>query len=142
MKIVINSDSSYTRAINDLYDLYQEQKYLKVSVTVGKDRSLEQNAISHTWYSEVSDKLKEHTPGEVKSLCKLHRGLPILRGEDEHFNEVCCKVIDPLPYEDKLKAMEILPVTSLMTIKQMSKYLEAVQANYLGRVNLTFPEET
>ena len=42
----------------------------------------------------------------------------------------------------KLKVMRLLPVTSLMTKAQLSKYLEAVQADFGSRgVVLAFPME-
>ncbi|WP_373031656.1 hypothetical protein [Sulfurovum sp.] len=104
-----------------------------------KDRTLSQNAISHVWYTEVSKKEGEYTPGEVKNLCKYHIGLPILRGEDAKFNAICEQWIDPLPYEEKIAAMEFLPVTSRMSKKQKSVYLEGMQKNYSGRVHLIFP---
>ena len=53
---------------------------------------------------------------------------------------MCEKVIDHLPYEDKIGAMKYLPVTSLMKTKQKSEFLEALQKNYSGRVELDFPE--
>jgi len=105
------------------------------------DRSLEQNALSHKWYAIVSETEHEYTPEQVKRLCKYHIGLPILRGDDPDFNAWCVRVIDPLPYEDRIEAMEFLDVTSLMKVGQMSRYLEGVQANYAGRVPLTFPDD-
>jgi hypothetical protein len=106
-----------------------------------RDRSLEQNALSHKWYSIVSETEHEYTPGQIKSRCKYHFGLPILRGDDPDFNAWCVKVIDPLPYESRIEAMEHLDVTSLMKVPQMSRYLEQVQAHYAGRVDLRFPDE-
>lgn len=102
-------------------------------------RSLSQNAISHVWYNEVAKKEGEYTPGEVKNLCKYHIGLPILRGEDSKFSAICEQWIDPLPYEEKIAAMEFLPVTSRMNKKQKAIYLEGMQDNYAGRVHLVFP---
>jgi len=50
-----------------------------------------------------------------------------------------------LSYGQKLKAMDILPVTRMMTVGQMSGYLEAVQEHYAGRVvdavELEFPSD-
>ena len=44
-------------------------------------------------------------------------------------------------YEQKLSVMRYLPVTSLMTKKQLSEYLETIQAAYADRVALQFPQE-
>ena len=142
MKIIVNSDRSLVHAFNTISELLEADKYLQLNIIEkGKSRTLQQNALSHSWYSEVSKKEQEYTPGQVKCLCKYHFGLPILRGDDEDYNEKCALVIDPLSYENKIKAMEYWPVTSWMKTKQLSIYLQHVQAHYLGRVNLVFPDE-
>lgn len=105
----------------------------------GKPRSLDQNAISHKWYEQVSNELKECSELDVKCFCKLHYGVPILRAEDDDFREAYDTAIKPLPYEKKLIAMRVLPVTSIMSVKQLSQYLEIVQDAYAGRVRLEFP---
>jgi hypothetical protein len=140
-KIKIYSKETLSNAIGVLRQAFKDKGYLTMSISTGKARSLSQNALSHAWYTQVAVEEGEYTDGEVKRLCKFHFGLPILRGEDEHFNEVCCQTIDPLPYESKIAAMEYLPVTSLMKTKQLARYLEAVQAHYVGRVELLFPED-
>ncbi|WP_401733486.1 hypothetical protein [Stenotrophomonas muris] len=77
----------------------------------------------------------------MKSFCKLHFGVPILRAEDDEFRAKYDKAVKPMAYEDKLILMEWFPVTSLMTTPQLSQYLESVQRHYqrLG-VWLEFPE--
>jgi len=104
-----------------------------------RSRSADQNALSHAWYAQVSRKEGEYLPGEIKRLCKYHFGLPILRADDAEFNHVCNVAIDVLAYEDKIKAMEYLPVTSRMTTTQLSEYLKCIQKHYAGRVCLEFP---
>jgi len=106
-----------------------------------KDRSTQQNSISHVWYSQVRDTEKEYTEDEVKCLCKLHIAIPILRGSNEEFNAMVIAMIEPLPYEMKVRAMQFFPVTSLMDTKQMSLFLTGVQRNYAGRVDLRFPSD-
>lgn len=120
------------------YGKLREGQMFEAKVRV-KDRSLSQNAISHIWYGDVARVEKQYPEGKVKCLCKLHIGVPILRAEDEEFNRACELCIDHLAYEEKIEAMEILPVTSRMNRDQMSRYLEAMQQNYEGRVLLIFP---
>lgn len=94
-------------------------------------RNLDQNALSHVWYKEISETLKQDTPDEVKAECKLRFGVPILRSEDDDFRALydhCMK--HTLTYEQKLKAMYYLPVTSLFTWEQMNRYLSQIQAHY------------
>ncbi len=141
--IVINSDKSLQQAIQSISEEYSHHRYLKVNIKTGKDRSLEQNAISHKWYEIIASNLPEENMIGWKCFCKLHFGVPILRTEDDDFREAYDKAIKGLMYEQKLSVMNILPVTSLMTKGQLSRYLEAMQNHFTTRHGLVleFPEE-
>ena len=151
MKKIVNSESSLSKVIGILRTTFKEKKYFTVTIRIGKDRTIPLNSLSHAWYAQVSDELSEYSPEEVKCICKLHVGLPILRGDSTEvefkgdmvdINEVCASFIDPLPYESQVDAMMFFPVTSLMTTHQFKKYLEGIQVNYALRgVNLEWPEE-
>lgn len=139
MKLTINSDRSLVHAYNTLAEMFEEKKYLEINIIEqGKSRTLKLNNVSHRWYSEVEQKEKEYTAGQIKRFCKYYFGLPILRGADEYYNEKCVTFIDPLPYEQRIEIMELWPVTRLMTNKQMLLFLEHIQQHYSGRVNLQF----
>lgn len=142
MKIIVNSEPALQKAIGELREQFRTRKYLTVNVTHGKHRSLDQNAISHAWYSQVSSELREDTELEVKSFCKLHFGVPILRQDSDEFREKYDRAVKPMSYPDKLTLMEWFPVTSLMTTPQLSQYLEKVRDHYRGRgVPLEFPHD-
>ena len=137
---VINSESALQSAIGDLREMWNTYKYVKINAKTGKARSLDQNAISHAWYEQLSRELKEDDILGWKCYCKLHHGVPILRADDEEFRESYDSVIKGLTYEQKLISMRVWPVTSIMTKEQLSKYLEAMQADFLPRgVRLEFP---
>ena len=139
--ILINSDISLQAALGDLRELYEQHKYIKLSVRTGKDRSKSQNDITHVWYEQIARELKEDSALGWKSYCKLHHGVPIMR-MDAEFREAYDAAIKPLSYEKKLAVMKIMPVTSLMTKAQISEYAEAVQEDFLRRgVRLEFPEQ-
>lgn len=141
MKLIINSDESLQRAIGEIREQFRTREYLTVNVMHGKKRSLDQNAISHAWYQQVSNELREDTPLGVKCFCKLHFGIPILRAESDDFREKYDRAMKPMNYPDKLTLMEWFPVTSLMTTPQLSQYLEKVQDHYMRQgVHLEFPE--
>ena len=147
MRFVANSVLTKSRVIQAINDCYQEHKYVRVSITAGKDRSLSQNNIAHAWYEQISRELGEDSPEGVKLECKLRFGVPILRAEDEDF----CSMYDltigagrnsKLSYEQKIQAMRYLPVTSLMSTKQKSRFLEDIQREYSVRnVILEFPDD-
>lgn len=137
---IINSDQSLQQFLGDIREQYGKHRFLKVNARVGKDRSIPQNAIGHVWYEQLARELREDDAAGHKRFCKLHFGVPILRAEDEQFREFYNAALLDRTYEQKLQAMSFVPVTSIMTKEQESKYLEAVQEYFLGRgVRLEFP---
>lgn len=138
---VINSDTSLQTFMGDMRELFTRHKYVKVNAKTGKARSLDQNSISHLWYSQIAIELREDDTSGWRCYCKLHHGVPILRAEDEEFRTFYDTAIKHLTYEQKLSAMKFVPVTSLMTKPQLSDYLEAMQADFRGKgVRLEFPD--
>lgn len=136
-----NSESALQSMFGDMRELFAAHKFLKVSAKTGKARSLDQNAISHAWYEQIARELREDDALGWKCYAKLHLGVPILRTEDDEFRAFYDQSIKGLTYEQKLAAMKFLPVTSLMTKPQLSKYLEAMQADFAQRgVRLEFPK--
>lgn len=101
-------------------------------------RSKDQNSKTHAWYQEIARALPEDDAKGWKRYCKLHHGVPILRAEDDDFRELYDLAIrKTLSYEQKLQAMDILRVTSEMTKSQLSRYFDAVQADFFNKgVNL------
>jgi hypothetical protein len=140
--IVINSNDSLQRFMGELREMFGKHKFLRLNVKTGKDRTLDQNAISHVWYGQLARELPEEDEKRWKATCKLWFGVPILRAEDDDFREFYDRAIkESLSYEEKLEAMEFVPVTSRMNTAQLSKYLEAMQQHFAKRgVQLEFPE--
>ncbi len=142
MKMTVNSDRALQDAIGELRAAYLERRFVTVSISHGKNRSDDQNAISHVWYEQVARELREDTALGVKSFCKLHFGVPIMRAEDDEFRAMYDRIVKPMAYEDKVALMAWFPVTSLMKTPQLSQYLEAMQAHYhRNGVWLQFPEQ-
>lgn len=139
--IYVNSEPTLSKLIGDLRELWREHKFLRVSIKTGKDRSLDQNAISHAWYQQIATELREQTVLQIKAECKLIYGVPILRAEEEDFRAFSNMALKRLTYEQRLETMKFVPVTSIMTVDQLSQYLVAMQKGYQGRVALSFPEE-
>ena len=139
---LINSDQSLQYTIGELRELYRVHKFVKVTARIGKDRSLDQNSISHAWYEQLARELKEDDALGWKCYSKLHIGVPIMRVEDEEFRSAYDSVLKKLTYEQKLIAMRHWPVTSIMSKTQLSKYLEMMQDHFrVMGVQLEFPDE-
>ncbi len=103
---------------------------------VRKNRSLSQNAIAAVWYNQI-DKQINYPVGQTKCECKLFFGVPILRAEDESFMDRYDRLIkNRYTQEEKLEMMRILPVTSLMSVKQMTRYMESIQHYYAEQYHI------
>lgn len=134
MSIIVNSDDKLSEAIGELRAAYKEHSYVKMTLVEGKHRSLSANALSHVFYDKISREIGEQTPEEVRCECKLRYGVPILRAGDPDFRAMYDRAIKThLSYEEKLQAMRLLPVTSLMTREQMKRYISTLQSEYAKR---------
>ena len=107
--------------------LDQRKRPFTVDVTDGRDRSAEQNRLSHKWYTEIHEQTGEAVE-DVRARCKLEIGVPILRAESEPFRKTYDRLIRPLDYDDKLALVRDtdMPVTRLMNIAQMGAYMDEV----------------
>lgn len=140
-KHIINSEQSLQSFIGDIREDFAKHKYIIVNTKVGKDRSLDQNAISHCWYEQLARENKENDALGWKAFCKLHFAVGILRHGDSEFKAFYDASLKLLTYEQKIEAMKFVPVTSLMTKEMLSKYLEAMQSHFINAgIRLEFPE--
>ena len=120
---------------------------VKLPVTVtwqqGADRSGEQNALQWLWATEVATQLGDREAADVQAEWKLEIGVPILRADDLDFRAAYDKAVRPLPYADKIEIMKhFFPVTSLMKVRQMCRFLDQVERQCLGMgLRLTQPDD-
>ncbi|TPM39621.1 hypothetical protein [Mesorhizobium sp. B2-3-4] len=139
-----------TRTVKNEDDLSLLTTYLKgrkrpltVEITEGRDRSSEQNRLAFKWYVEISEQTGEDRE-DVRARCKLEIGVPILRKAHNKFRATYDKLIRPLAYAQKLALIRDteMPVTSLMNVEQMSRYLDIVFRRHaeIG-VGLTIPPD-
>lgn len=115
----------------------QPGRYVVYIEPFSQSRSDAQNAISHAWYRQIANEIEGITALTAKCVSKLHCGVPLLRAESDDFRQRYDNLIkNRFNYEEKIKLMEWFPVTSLMTVKQMSEYLERV-IEYWAAANVT-----
>jgi hypothetical protein len=118
---------------------------MTVHITAGEDRTEQQKRLSFRWFSDVADQLGDRTASDVRAHCKLHHGVGMLHVENDAFREQWDRLIrDRFTYEEKLLLMlppHDYPVSRLMSVKQMTRWMDAIHAEYaaLG-VRLTDPE--
>lgn len=117
---------------------------LTVTWAQGASRSAMQNRLAQRWFTDISRQLGDQTHEDTRAECKLRFGVPILRAENEAFRQSYDATMKHLPYEAKLAAVKAfdLPVTRLMTAKQMTAFMDEVQRHYLPQgVRLTDPDQ-
>ena len=123
--------------------LDQRKRPFTVDVTDGRDRSAEQNRLSHKWYKEISEQTGEAVE-DVRARCKLEIGVPILREGSEAFRKTYDRLIRPLAYEDKHALIRDtdMPVTRLMNVTQMTEFMDQVfQRHAEFGIALTIPPD-
>ena len=108
----------------------------------GQKRNSDQNALSFAIYGQIATQLGDQTLFDVRCRCKLDFGVPILRRDDKDFDDMYGKSIALLPYEDQLRAMKWLQVTSVMGKRQFAEYIDTVIREYsMQGISIIFPGE-
>lgn len=137
------------RILNDETDLELWITYLRsrklpqtVSAVDGRDRTKEQNKLQWLWANEAAEQRGDVTADEVQREWKLTHGVPILREDSEEFRDLYDSLIKGrLSYEEKVAAMRIIDVTSILKVRQMVRFLDAVSAECASRgIRLTDPD--
>lgn len=136
------------RIINDEADLLDFTRFLSrlsLPVTVewvqGRDRTREQNALQWLWATEAAHQLGDRTADELQREWKLRHGVPILREDSAEFRDLYDQMIKPLPYERKIEVMRLVTVTSEMKVRQMVRYLDAIERECAEQgIRLTQPD--
>ena len=140
---VLNSASDQAQAMLFLSNLEADRDH-PYTVTFSQEdeaRSVKQNRLAFLWY-RIRGSMTGHGPEHERQYCKLHHGCPILIVEDDDFARFYEQAINRLTYEDRLAAMDYVPVTRLMKVKQFSEYLDAVDRNSAQQgITLPRPED-
>jgi hypothetical protein len=116
---------------------------ITVSWSQGAPRTDVQNALAFRWYQDIARQLGDETPGEVRAECKVRFAAPILCEDNDAFCASWVTLRRRFAHHEILKFVEAteLPMTRLMTVRQMTAYMDAVQREYSAQgVRLTDPE--
>lgn len=135
----------FIEKLDDIDDFALLLGALKLPVTVewvqGRDRTKEQNRLQFLWAREAAEQRGDRTAEEQRNEWKLRFGIPIMREDSPDFRSTYDRLIKPLSYEEKLRAMDLISVTSLMKVRQMVRYLDAIERECAEEgVKLTDPD--
>lgn len=114
-----------------------------VTVREGRVRSLDQNALLHKWFGEIATQ-GDMSASDVKGQCHHEYGLPI-RLRDPQFAWLWNNSAAKLEYEKRCRVLASgqFQISSKMTTKELSEYMDAMHRDYTARgVRLTTPEAT
>ena len=92
-------------------------------------RSQRQNGLYQVWCMDLV-RAGKGSVDEVKAVCKLHFGVPILRADSMEFRELYDRTIKPLKYPLKLALIQHIGITSAMNTDQMARFLTAMQDHF------------
>jgi hypothetical protein len=110
-------------AVSKLEPTKEKPYTVKISVD-DESRSNKQNRLSFLFY-KARGEATGHGEKFERHLCKLTYGIPILL-EDAEFNAFYMEAIQPMEYENQLAAMEYVPVTRLMKVREFAHYLDII----------------
>lgn len=102
-----------------------------VVTIASRNRSTEQNALLHKWFSEIAVQAGDQSLLDVKAQCNLKYGRPI-KAQDPDWQAVFGYLFDKLPYDKQLKAIMALgiPFTRDMTVDQLNEYMNQMERDY------------
>lgn len=140
-KISVNSATKLSEAITALTAMYREKKFVVVSLRPGKDRTLDQNALWFAMYDRIAKSTEMGDVEDVRRYCKLHIGVPLMRGEDPEFRQGWAESFVHLDYEVKLRLMgpcamfgpDGFPVTRLFNRAQGMAYTDRIAAEFSAK---------
>ncbi len=98
---------------------------------VGEGRTTDQNAMLHAMLRQIAKQKDDETPEELKRYVQLHFGVPKLRETNKQFRSLYDKTMKgALDYEEKLEAMDMLEITSLLSKEQFSELIDQTQKHF------------
>jgi len=111
------------------------QKKFDLTITErGSKRRLAANAQLHLWFGQIAKHNDDQTPLDVKNFCKDAFGLPLILNSVQHGDKMEF-LLDKLSYfehshESKMKLIQCLEVTSLLTIPESKIMMEQMLFYY------------
>lgn len=140
-RIIVNSPARLSEAVTKITHMFRESKYVKLTMSKGKDRTLEQNALWFAMYKRVAEMTEIGEIEDARSYCKLHIGVRILLRDSEEFRDTWNRLFLHWSYEDKLALMgphpvvgpEGLPVTRLFNRAQGIEYTNRITDEFTRR---------
>lgn len=125
---IVNSKQSIDSCYIALCQQFRKHKYLRVKIE-RESRTLKQNAWTFQAYLMLEAQ-GDQTASEYRNYCKYHFGLAIRAAKEPEFAEILKPMLLNLCYENRLKAMSFVDVTSTFDVNQMIQYINEIVNHY------------
>jgi hypothetical protein len=140
-KISVNCQAKLTEAITSLTAMFREKRFVVVSLRLGKDRTLDQNALWFALYQRIAQMTQIGDVEDARKYCKLHIGVPVMRADDADFRDGWNRMFLHLDYEQKLELMgpcaifgpDGFPVTRLFNRAQGIAYTDRIVSDFAAK---------
>jgi len=119
------------KALNTALNVNVKEKKQKIEVcisnlkTAKQRREIAQNSLNWVWCGDEAKQRQEYTPQEIHERNKLEYGIPIMCRDPDF-----AMLWQPFRYyiiEQKLRILKHMPITSIMSIEQMTEYLSTMK---------------
>lgn len=144
MKLVANSDRSLEDSIKQIRQAYLEKRYLRISYTTGRDRTIDQNAMFFALYVRISEALGDGSAEDIgywRAYCKLKFGVALLQIHDESFHQRWFKLVLTNPLlqsweaqmdlmRDEMFGQDGFPVTRLFDTRLGGQYIDSIVRHF------------
>ena len=121
---IVNSKNALESCYIALCQQFKKHKYLRVKIE-RESRTLKQNAWTFQAY-KMLEAQGDQTASEYRNYAKYHFGLAIRAAKEPEFAEILKPMLLNLCYEDRLKAMSFVDVTSTFDVEQMISYINEI----------------
>jgi hypothetical protein len=126
--ISLSTRQDVYRKVDLLLGEHLNTKFDLQVVERGTDRTISANNQQHLWYGQIAKYRDDQTALDVKNFCKDAIALPLVLNSKKH-SEKMEFLLDKLDYyqhsyESKIKLIQCLEVTSLLSIPESKIYMD------------------
>ena len=143
--ITLSTRQDVYREIDKFMGKNPQQHYRLTLAKDGKKRTLTANNQQHLWYGQIAKQQGDRASLDVKNFCKDAFGLPLILNSEKHGDRMEF-LLDKLDYykhsyESKMKLIQCLEVTSLLTTAESKIYMEQMIFYYNDNgINIKFKD--
>ncbi len=128
MKKIVNSERALLEAQGELAREFDKYKFISIKTETQK-RSIISNSLQFHWYKELETQ-GDMTANEYRRYCKYHFGCSQRAAKDEYFADTLREIFNRYVYEDRLKMMDFIDVTSVFDRPTMYIYLNEIKTHF------------